>query len=77
MLAGYQSVRALTAAERDALPTLCRGAALRFLLTRAHDWVHTPADALVVKHDPIPYLKRLLFHAGVVAEGSAASYGLE
>jgi homoserine kinase type II len=77
LLAGYQSVRALTAAERDALPTLCRGAALRFLLTRAHDWVHTPADALVVKHDPIPYLKRLLFHAGVVADGTAASYGLE
>ncbi len=77
LLAGYQSVRPLTAAERDALPTLCRGAALRFLLTRAHDWVHTPADALVVKHDPVPYLKRLLFHAGVVADGSAASYGLE
>ena len=56
---------------------LARGAALRFLLTRAHDWVHTPADALVVKHDPIPYLKRLRFHAGVVATGSAATYGLE
>jgi homoserine kinase type II len=77
LLAGYQSVRPLTAPERDALPTLARGAALRFLLTRAHDWVHTPAGALVVKHDPIPYLQRLRFHAEVVAGRSAVAYGLE
>jgi homoserine kinase type II len=77
LLAGYHSVRPLTPAECGALPTLARGAALRFLLTRAHDWVHTPAGALVVKHDPIPYLQRLAFHAGVVAGGSAAAYGLE
>ncbi len=77
LLAGYQSVRRLTGAERDALPTLARGAALRFLLTRAHDWVHTPAGALVVKHDPVPYLQRLLHHAGVVERGSVADYGLD
>ena len=77
LLAGYQSVRKLEVAERAALPTLARGAALRFLLTRAHDWVHTPAGALVVKHDPIPYLERLKFHAEVVATGSAKTYGLE
>ncbi len=77
LLAGYQSVRPLTGPERVAVPTLARGAALRFLLTRAHDWVYTPADALVVKHDPIPYLQRLVFHSSVVAEGSAATYGLE
>jgi homoserine kinase type II len=76
LLAGYQSVRPLGEAERAALPTLARGAALRFLLTRAHDWVHTPAGALVVKHDPVPYLQRLQFHAGVVAGGSASDYGL-
>ena len=77
LLAGYQSVRRLTAPERTALPTLARGAALRFLLTRAHDWVHTPAGALVVKHDPIPYLQRLHYHAGIVEHGSAADYGLD
>ena len=77
LLAGYQSVRRLTPDERSALPILCRGAALRFLLTRAYDWVNTPAGALVVKHDPIPYLKRLLHHAGVVENGSAADYGLD
>jgi homoserine kinase type II len=77
LLDGYQSVRPLLPAEQVALPTLARGAALRFLLTRAHDWVYTPADAMVVKHDPIPYLQRLQFHAGVVAKGSASTYGLE
>lgn len=77
LLAGYHSVRPLTPPEISSLPTLARGAALRFLLTRAHDWVHTPAGALVVKHDPIPYLKRLKFHAEVVATGSAKTYGLE
>ena len=34
------------------LPLLARGAALRFLLTRLYDWVHTPADALVKRKDP-------------------------
>ncbi len=41
LLKGYQSVRPLAPAEREALPLLARGAALRFLLTRAYDWLHT------------------------------------
>jgi homoserine kinase type II len=56
------------------MPTLARGAALRFLLTRAHDWLHTAKDALVKPHDPIAYLRRLRFHQGV---SSITSYGLE
>ncbi len=73
LLAGYQSIRPLMAAERDALPSLARGAALRFLLTRAHDWLHTPVDAMVSKHDPIDYLNRLRFHQTVT---NAERYGL-
>src|ERR1700723_2052334 len=42
LLSGYQRVRPLTAAEVAALPTLCRGAALRFLLTRLVDWLEVP-----------------------------------
>ena len=42
LLAGYQSVRPLTAAEVEALPMLSRGSALRFLLTRLYDWLTTP-----------------------------------
>lgn len=73
LLAAYQQERALNDAERAALPTLARGAALRFLLTRAHDWIHRPANALVTPHDPIAYLRRLEFHQSVT---SASAYGL-
>ncbi len=74
LLSAYQDVRPLTAAERDALPILCRGAALRFLLTRLYDWLHTPKDALVTCKDPLEFLARLRFHRAV--KGSA-EYGLE
>jgi homoserine kinase type II len=70
LLAAYQRVRPLTAAERTALPVLCRGAALRFLLTRLHDWTTTPAGALVTRKDPLEYLRKLRFFAA--AEGPAA-----
>lgn len=69
MIAGYQRVRPLEASEVDALPTLARGAALRFLLTRAYDWLNTPPDALVVPHDPIAYLKRLMAHRAMADTG--------
>lgn len=59
LMRGYGREIALTDAEINALPLLARGAALRFLLTRAHDWVHTPADALVTRKDPAPFLARL------------------
>ena len=73
LLKGYESVRPLSAAERSALPLLARGAALRFLLTRAYDWLHTASNALVKRKDPAEFLRRLKFHRGV---RSAAEYGL-
>lgn len=72
LLAGYESVRPLEAAERSALPALCRGAALRFFLTRLVDWTETPADALVRPKNPMDYADRLAFHRKAV---SAADYG--
>jgi homoserine kinase type II len=73
LLRGYQGVRPLSPAERDALPLLARGAAMRFLLTRAYDWLHTASDALVSRKDPIEYLRRLRFHRSV---RTATEYGL-
>ena len=63
LLAGYQDVRPLAAAERDALPILARGAAMRFLLTRAYDWMNTPPGALVTRKDPMAFARRLEFYA--------------
>jgi len=73
LLQGYESVRPLGADERKVLPLLARGAALRFLLTRLYDWVHTPPDALVKRKDPQEYLAKLRFHRGI---SSIADYGL-
>jgi homoserine kinase type II len=73
LLQGYESVRPLSDAEAAALPILARGSALRFFLTRLYDWLTTPAGALVVKKDPLEYLKKLRFHRQI---RSAAEYGL-
>jgi len=73
MLEGYQSVRPLSPEEIAALPVLSRGSALRFFLTRLYDWLTTPPGALVVKKDPLEYLRKLRFHRQIA---SAAEYGL-
>ncbi len=74
LLKGYAAVRPLSEAEYDALPTLCRGAALRFLLTRLYDWLSVPEGALVTPKDPLEYLKKLRFHQSI---SSTQAYGLE
>ncbi|OIR07980.1 homoserine kinase [mine drainage metagenome] len=74
LLTGYQQVRPLSAAEFAALPILCRGAAMRFLLTRLYDWVNTPAGAFVKRKDPLEYERKLRFHAQVTGPGA---YGLD
>jgi homoserine kinase type II len=73
MLRGYDAVRPLEPAERASLPLLARGSALRFLLTRAYDWINTPEGALVKRKDPHEYLRRLHFHQSIA---SASEYGL-
>jgi homoserine kinase type II len=73
MISGYQAVRALTEPEAAALPVLCRGSALRFMLTRLVDWLNVPPGALVKPKDPLEYDRKLAFHRRVA---SAADYGL-
>lgn len=73
ILEGYGSVRKLETLEINALPVLCRGASIRFLVTRIHDWLNVPPGALVVPHDPLIYLQRLKFHQSVT---SPSVYGV-
>jgi len=61
LLRAYSAIRPLSAEERTALPVLCRGAALRFLLTRLFDWVNTPPGAMVTRKDPLEYFRKLRF----------------
>lgn len=72
LLRSYANVRALSAAERAALPMLARGAAMRFLLTRLVDWLAVPDGALVKPKDPLEYFRKLRFHQSVK---SADDYG--
>ncbi len=73
LLGAYAAARPLLDAETAALPVLCQGAAIRFLLTRLYDWLHTPPDALVVRKDPVDYLRRLRFH---LSARDAGAYGI-
>ncbi len=73
LLAEYNRVREFSENEMRALPILARGAAMRFLLTRLYDWIHTPKDALVVVKDPMEYWNKLQFHKAV---SGPAEYGL-
>lgn len=56
---GYEAVRPLSPAERAALPDLGAVAAVRFTLTRLHDWLFHDPSALVTPKDPTPFIKRL------------------
>jgi homoserine kinase type II len=67
MIRGYDQAFGLSAQERAAFAVLARGACLRFLLTRAWDWLNTPPDAMVTRKDPLAFLRRLDFYAGAAA----------
>ena len=74
LLRSYANVRALSAAERAALPMLARGAAMRFLLTRLVDWLAVPGGALVKPKDPLEYFRKLRFHQSVK---NVSDYGVD
>lgn len=73
LLAGYDQIRALSPAERNALPALARAAALRFLMSRAYDWLNTPKGALVMPKDPLAFARRLRFYADPANAGIFAA----
>ena len=74
MLAAYRRERSTSDAEIAALPTIARGAAIRFLLTRLYDWLNHPEGAFVKPKDPREYLSILQFHQRVTAPGE---YGMD
>ena len=74
LIQGYESVRRLSVAEKEAIPVLAAGSAMRFFLTRLYDWTHTPKDALVSPKDPMEYWAILRFHQSV---SGVSAYGLD
>jgi homoserine kinase type II len=73
MVRAYDSHRRIPDAEMAALPTLARGSALRFLLTRLYDWLNHPPGAFVQPKDPLEYRRKLAFHRQCK---SASAYGI-
>ncbi len=62
ILEGYEAVRPLSAQERALMPEIAKGAALRFVASRAEDWLDTPDDALVTRKDPMQFVARWKFY---------------
>jgi homoserine kinase type II len=73
MVRAYDSHRTIPQGEIAALPTLARGSALRFLLTRLYDWLNHPSGAFVQPKDPLEYRRKLSFHRQCK---SASAYGI-
>ena len=62
LVEGYESVRKLTSRERELLPQIAKGACIRFIASRAEDWLDTPDDALVTRKDPMQFVARWRFY---------------
>ena len=65
LIKGYEKIRKLTANEKKYFNILCRGSALRYLLTRAYDYLNTPKDAYIKIKDPREYIQKLKYHQNI------------
>ncbi len=65
LIKGYESVRKLTKKEKLHFNIICRGSALRYLLTRSYDYLNTPKNAVIKIKDPKEYFQKLNFHRNI------------
>ena len=62
LIDGYETIRSISKKEKSSLNILCRGAALRYLLTRIYDYFNTPKTALIQIKEPNEYFQKLIIH---------------
>ena len=62
LIKGYEKIRKISINEKNKLNILCKGAAIRYLLTRAYDYINTPKTALIKIKDPKEYYQKLIIH---------------
>jgi len=62
LIKGYESIKRISLKEKNSLNILCRGAAMRYFLTRLYDYTNTPKTALIKIKDPKEYYQKLLTH---------------
>tara|TARA_Y100000591_G_C21598350_1_gene576748 strand:- start:33 stop:794 length:762 start_codon:yes stop_codon:yes gene_type:complete len=59
---GYESIKKISQKEKGSLNILCRGASMRYFLTRLYDFTNTPKTALINIKDPEEYYQKLVTH---------------
>jgi homoserine kinase type II len=62
LMEGFNEYSSLDESEKKSLNVLLRGAAVRILVTRLHDMIFHPKDALVIPKNPREYLQILEWH---------------
>lgn len=62
MINGYQKIRPLSIEEIEHYSYFAKMAAFRIFMTRLYDWIFTPQDAIVKKHDPLAYYYIYHYH---------------
>jgi len=62
LIKGYESIRKISLKEKKSLNILCKGAAIRYLLTRLYDYSNTPKTALIKIKNPNEYYQKLITH---------------
>ena len=62
LIKGYESFRKISIKEKNSLNILCRGAAMRYFLTRLYDYTNTPKTALIKIKDPREYYQKIVIH---------------
>ena len=56
------NIKKISTKEKKSLNILCRGAAMRYFLTRLYDYTNTPKTALIKIKDPREYYQKLIVH---------------
>ena len=62
LIKGYEKVKKISLKEKKSLNILCRGAAMRYFLTRLYDYSNTPKTAFIKIKDPEEYYQKLIIH---------------
>ena len=62
LIKGYSKIRRISDREKKTLNILCRGSALRYLLTRTYDYLNTPKSAVIKIKNPREYIQKLKVH---------------
>ena len=62
LIKGYESIKNISLKEKKSLNILCRGAAMRYFLTRLYDYANTPKTAIIKIKDPREYYQKIIIH---------------